>query len=40
MLHRILTMRHAELLIQITDVRLNGRRRDGQLTGNLLIAVP
>ena len=39
MLHRILTVRHAQLLIQIADMRFDGGCRHRQLTGNLLIAV-
>ena len=39
MLYRILTMRHTQLLIQITNVRFDGGRRHRQLTGNLLVAV-
>ena len=39
MLHRILAMCDAELLVQIADVRLDGRCRDGQLSGDLLVAV-
>ena len=39
MLHRILTVRHAQLLIQIANVRFDGGRRHRQLTGNLLVAV-
>ena len=39
MLHRILAVGDAELLVQIADVRLNGRGCNGQLTGDLLVAV-
>ena len=39
MLHRILAVRHAKLLVQVADMRLNGRRGNSQLTGNLLVAV-
>ncbi|MPN29698.1 hypothetical protein SDC9_177151 [bioreactor metagenome] len=39
MLHRILAVCDAELLVQIADVRLDGRCRDGQLCGDLLVAV-
>ena len=39
MLHRILTMCDAKFLVQIADVRLDGRCRDGQLSGDLLVAV-
>ena len=39
MLHRILSMRHTQLLIQIADMRFDGGRRHRQLAGNLLVAI-
>ena len=39
MLHRVLTVRHAQLLIQIANVRFDGGCRHRQLTGYLLVAV-
>ena len=39
MLHRILTMGDAQLLIEIADMGLDGRRCHRQFTGDLLVAV-
>ena len=38
-LDRILTVRHAQFLIQITDMRLDGGRRYRQFASDLLVAV-